>query len=303
MRQLRSAFIALAMCVLPVLATQADIQVIQDLQFGGLVVGPAGGSVILTADGTLILQGGDVLGAAKPPCAVGRFRLQGPPKASFSVKVDPAFPVLNRPGGGAVRIVQFFGAPESFQGHFDASGQAEFRLGGRLDIAAQADPGLYTASQVKLQLNVAACGVGTVQKSFTISVQLKAPLTLSNTEPLDFGSLVPGAAPGLFEVLPGGGFRSLGPGGPTLIKGVPKPAAFVIQGPAGSSYNLRLPSGTTLTGPGGAMKVQGFTCDVPLSGTLGGASTLFHVGGQLLVNPDQPYGQYRGTFTVEVCYP
>jgi hypothetical protein len=303
MRQLSYAFLILAGCVVPASASQAEIQVIQDLQFGGLVVGPAGGSVALTADGTLIPEGGGVLGTAKPPCAVGRFRLQGPPNAPFSVKVDPAFPVLNRPGGGSVRIVQFFGAPERFEGRFDASGQAEFRLGGRLDIAAHTVPGLHVASQVKLQLNVAANGVGTVQKSFTISALLRAPLTLSNTEPLDFGSLVPGAAPGVFEVLPGGGFRTLGTGGPTLVKGVPKPAAFVIQGPAGSSYSLRLPQGTTLTGPGGAMKVQGFTSDVPLSGTLGGASTPFHVGGQLLVNPDQPYGQYRGTFTVEVCYP
>lgn len=63
------------------------------------------------------------------------------------------------------------------------------------------------------------------------------------------------------------------------------------------------PRSTTLTGSGSTMKVQGFTCDIPLSGQLSGSSTLFHVGGQLLVNPDQPYGQYRGTFSVEVCYP
>lgn len=303
MRQLSSACLVLSGCVLPALASQAEIQVIQDLQFGGLVVGPAGGAVVLTADGALIPEAGGVLGTAKPPCAVGRFRLQGPPNVPFSIKIDPAFPVLNRPGGGSVRIVQFFAAPERSEGRFDASGQAEFRLGGRLDIAAHTVPGLYAASQVKLQLNVASCSVGTVQKSFTISVLLKAPLTLSSTEPLDFGSLVPGAVPGVFEVFPGGGFRTLGSGGPTLVKGVPKPAAFVIQGPPGSSYNLRLPQGTTLTGPGGAMRVQGFSCDMPLSGTLGSASTPFHVGGQLLVNPDQPYGHYRGTFTVEVCYP
>jgi hypothetical protein len=296
--------IALSSGVLLAQGVRPDIQVIQPLQFGGLVVNASGGSVVLTANGALSPEGGGFLGVTRPMSAVGMFRLTGPSNGSYLVKVDPAFPVLHGPAGGGVRVVEFLGLPETFQGHFDATGQAEFRLGGRLDMAARTQPGLYTANQVILQLHVAgSSGMETIQRSFSISLLLRAPLVLSSAGPLDFGSLIPGRQPGLFEVFPEGGYRSLGSDGPTLVKGTPKPAAFLLQGPPGSSYSIRLPQNVDLVGPGPAMKVQGFTCDIPLSGILAGPSASFHVGGQLLVKPDQPYGQYRGTFTVEVCYP
>jgi hypothetical protein len=281
-----------------------DIQVVRGLQFGTLVVNPNGGSVALTADGALMPDGVGVLWGSGPSSAAARFRLTGPPNREFTLSLDPRTPQLGPASGGALRVVEFLGSLPDLRGRFDAAGLAEFRLGAKLDIGAQVPPGLYTASQVGLQISVSGdSGVETIQRSFSISVQVRAPLTLANLGPLDFGALIPGTLPGVFEVFPGGGFRSQGAGGPTLLKGSPRPAVFAIQGAPGACYVIHLPSSATLTGSGSTMKVQGFTCDIPLSGQLSGSSTLFHVGGQLLVNPDQPHGLYRGTFSVEVCYP
>jgi hypothetical protein len=311
MKRIRLALLFLS-CLTPMLmsgqapsvaCTRSDIQVVQNLYFGGLVVNPSGGSVTLTEDGALITDGSGVLPGAKPPAMEARFRLTGPPGALFSLRVDPQFPILNSPGGGSVRITEFRGSFPNFQGRFDATGQAEFRLGARLDISANTAPALFTATQAKLQLNVAGSpATGTINKSFTISALLRAPLRLTNLGPLEFGTLLAGSQPGEFEVLPDGSFRSLGANGPTFVRGVPRPAAFSLQGPSGTCYNIRLPQQITLVGPGSGVQVLGFTCDLPLNGILPSGGTAFRVGGRVRIGPAQAYGQYRGTMMVEVFY-
>lgn len=302
-----AAFAALALglhgqTIAPPLS-RPEIQVIRNMSFGGLLVSPRGGSITLTADGLLVPDGPGIQPSAQPPCEAARFRLTGPPGAAFTLKVDPRIPMLTSPTGGSARLVQFDPAM-GFQGSFDHLGQAEFKLGGRLEVEAMTTPGLYQAFQVKLQMDVSdARGPGTVSLPFSISALIRAPFRLVNLGPLQFGGLLPGSLPGAFEVLATGGYRSSGHEGPTLAKGEPAPALFSLQGPPGASYAIQLPDRISLTGPGAPMIVEGFACSVELAGALPPGGITFGVGGRLIVPPDQRLGSYRGVFTVTVSYP
>lgn len=279
---------------------QPDIQVVQPMAFGGLLVSPFGGSVTLTEDGALIPDGGGVVPGSQSPCTEARIRLTGPPGVSFTLKIDPPSPLLGGTAGAAIRLAEFRGSLAGFRGTFDGTGQAEVKLGGRLDVPAGAAPGLYRAARVNLQLQVP--GQAAVTMPFMISALLRAPLFLSAIGDLDFGSLIPGAQSGVFEVLSTGGHRSVQAMGPHLFKGRPSPATFQLQGPVGTGFSIQLPQKMVLTGAGQPLRVEGITCSVAANGVLPAGGLSFGVGAGLVVPPDQAPGIYRGTFTVTVNY-
>jgi len=279
---------------------QSDIQVVQPLAFGGLLVSPFGGSVTLTEDGALIPDGGGVVPGSQSPYTEARIRLTGPPGLSFTLKVDPSSPLLGGTSGTAIRLAEFRCSLAGFRGTFDGSGQAEVKLGGRLDVPSGTAPGLYRASQVNLQLQVP--GQAAVTMPFMISALLRAPLYLNATGDLDFGSLIPGTQTGVFEVLPAGGHQTRQAMGPNLFRGRPAPATFQLQGPVGTSYSIQLPQKILLQGVGQPLRVEGITCSVATNGVLPAGGLSFGVGAGLVVPPDQLPGIYRGTFVVTVNY-
>lgn len=279
---------------------QVDIQVVQPMNFGGLLVSPFGGSVTLTEDGALVPDGGGVVPASQSPFVEARIRLIGPAGAAFTLKVDPSSPMLNGASGAIVRLAEFKSSLPTWRGAFDATGQAEVKLGGRLDVPAGTAPGVYRAAQVNLQLQVP--GQPTVNMPFLISALLRAPLLLNATADLDFGSIIPGSHSGVFQVLPAGGYQSTQASGPMHFKGRPEPAAFQLQGPVGTSYSIQLPQSILLVGPGQPLQVMGFICSTPKNGVLPAGGLTFGVGAGLVVPPQQVAGVYRGTFTVTVNY-
>lgn len=278
-----------------------EIQLVQGLSFGGLLVDNAGGGITLTADGALIALGPGIQANAQPPCNEARFRLSGPPGAAFTLKVDPQFPMLKGPSGGSVRVAEFQ-TLQGFKGTFNALGQADFKLGARLDIEANTAPGEYRATQMKLQLFLAGGGSETATMPFQITALLRAGLRLANSGPMDFGVILAGSQPGRFELLPNGGHHSAA-GGPTLLKGNPRPAQFAIAGYPGTTYTIQLPKSTKLAGPGASIGVEDFTCSTALSGALPPGGLNFGVGASLMVQAAQAPGAYRGTFMVTVNYP
>lgn len=285
--------------------SRAEVVVIQPLSFGGVLVNPAGGTLSLNYDGTLIPEGG-VSRGSQPAAAEARIRLTGPAKADFELQVDPTLPILSGPSGANLRVSELFCSLPGFRGTFDATGLCECKLGARLQIPTNAPTGWYRASTVMLRLKVSGSSNsngGIAKAAITFSVLLRAPLILTNHSDLNFGVLVPGGQSCIFEVLPEGGYRVNGSGGAVLLKGAPHPAAFSLRGPAGASYSIQLPSSIQLVGPGRSMRVQGFKINTPLSGVLPSAGVDFNVGAGLQVEPGQTRGEYRGLFVVSVNYP
>ncbi len=280
-----------------------EIQIIQSMNFAGLLVSPLGGSITLTSDGALIPDGDGIVPSSQSTCTEARFRLTGPPGATFTLQVEPSTPVLVA-AGRSIRLAEFHASlpwarGTELRGTFDATGQAEVKLGGRLDIPAGTPPGLYRAAQVKLQLQVP--GRDAANLPFLISALLRAPLFLTSTGTLDFGSIIPGDQIGRFDVLPSGGHQSQ-TSGPSLFRGLPAPASFQLDGPVGTSYSIQLPKGVQLLGRGQSLRVENFTCSTPMSGVLPPGGLRFGVGAGLVVPPDQVPGVYRSVFTVTVNY-
>ena len=293
--------LAAALALLPCLAQEPGIRLVQDLHFGGLQVADRGGMITLTADGTRVPMG-SVTPILRPASQEARFQLSGPPGARFHLRLEPRNPVLSGPGGGGIRVESFFASLEGLRGSFDAQGLADLRLGAKLDIPAGAPQGPYAARQVFLEVQIEGDTPRTMRQPFAIHAFLRPVLKLSNGGPLDFASLLPGTTQGIFTVGPDGAHRSVPPGGPRLVRGMPRPAAFTLVGPPGADYSLELPTRILLTGPGAPMEVRDFTCDLPVQGSLPSDTVHFQVGASLVVPPGQPSGLYRGLFRVSVSY-
>jgi hypothetical protein len=278
-----------------------NISLVQNLAFGGLLAGPGGGSVTVTASGAVVPLGPN-LQAGAPAAVQARFRLHGPARATFTLQVDPPRPQLSGPSGASLHLAECYASLQGFRGTFDAAGQAEVQLGGRLDIPAGAAPGLYRAPMMRLIMIVQGAGGGTSTYPFQVSALLRGPLLLTNTGPLDFGALLADSRPTQLRVPPTGWYPASGAGTATLFKGRPTPATFTLQGPAGASYSIQLPTSAQLNSSTSSMLVRDFTCSIPRSGQLRGKQMLFGVGATLLVKPMQPPGNYQGSFMVSVNY-
>lgn len=277
-----------------------DIQVVQPMHFGGLLVSSLGGSVTLTEDGALVPESGGIVPSTQPSFMEARLRLVGTPGLPFTLILDPSTPMLTGPSGASVRLAEFRCSLPGLRGTFDATGQAEVKLGGRLDIPVGTAPGIYRALQVNLLMQVP--GQATVTRPFMISALVRAPLQLTATGELDFGALIPGSQTALFEVLATGGSQSLQSSGPQLFRGHPTPATFQLVGPVGTGYSIQLPQSVHLQGQGRSLQVERFTCSVATTGVMPAGGLTFGVGAGLVVPSEQAPGMYRGVFQVTVNY-
>lgn len=132
---------------------------------------------------------------------------------------------------------------------------------------------------------------------------LVSPLSLVNTEDLDFGSIIAGASAGTVVVDANSGARTT-TGGAVAAGGTPRRAEFVGVGRPGLLTIVSIgPSPTLTNGTGGTMAtslaVEGGTGLRLLPGS--GIQT-FRVGGTLSVGANQQQGTYTGTFTLTTIY-
>jgi hypothetical protein len=278
------------------------IRLINPMNFGALSVDPRGGMIDLTALGVLIPIGPGIQPRGLGPLPA-RLLLQGKPKAAFSLYLDPPIPILAGPQGARIPMQAFNSLPVSLQGFFNADGSLQVQIGGRLDCGQNLPPGTY-ATTVRLQMTTpGAKGLpATVSQVFQVKVNLQPNLRLTCLRGLNFGSVAPGPAMGALEVKATGGYLASA-AGPTILKGSPNPAVFLVQGQAGSPYSIQLPTRVILQGPE-PIVVQELTLGSPNQGIiLPGGENRFAVGGKIFIKPDQPAGTYRGSFQVMVVYP
>jgi hypothetical protein len=137
------------------------------------------------------------------------------------------------------------------------------------------------------------------------------PNTLIKTDDLDFGALLSGPAGGTVTINPVTNARSAA-GGVTLVGGDGRRAAF--QGTGGLLLiTVSGSTSVTLTRAGGGAPPMTASL-VRAATTSGGGIALlgatllpsgvqtYYIGGTLNVPPNQPAGDYSGTFTLTVNY-
>jgi len=129
------------------------------------------------------------------------------------------------------------------------------------------------------------------------SVEIAAPIAVTQDTALAFGNIGPSAAAGTVIVSLAGAQSVTG--GVTALGGTVAAGAFTVTGASGATYSVTIPGTVSLTGPGTAMEV---TLTDPGSGTLTGGTDTFNVGGSLAVGANQTAGSYSGTYTVSVNY-
>ena len=130
------------------------------------------------------------------------------------------------------------------------------------------------------------------------TAKISSAITVTEDTAMAFGTILKDAT-GATLVLNTVGGVSGAPGGYTL-SGSAASAAFTASGDPGAPVSLSFASGS-LTGPGTAMALDGFTHNA--GAAFDGAGALsFNVGASLTVGANQISGDYAGTYTVTVNY-
>lgn len=130
------------------------------------------------------------------------------------------------------------------------------------------------------------------------------PLSIVNTEDLDFGTLLRGTAAGTVVIDPTNDARSV-TGGVIAAGGTPNAAQFYTYG--GPLQYVQVTRGQlpilNRVGGGASMTVTQLTLNGPTTRFLSSAGLLdLRVGGTLAVNANQQEGDYVGTFQITVTY-
>lgn len=139
------------------------------------------------------------------------------------------------------------------------------------------------------------------------TVEVLEALTLSNTAPLDFGTIVVDNA-GTVTIAASSTATAVCTGD-VICSGTSSAASFSVTGSAGEVVEVNLPatSGTLLRTGGTAgvaadeIVLDNFTASAPTV-TLTGGSAVFEVGGELTLDGSEVEGVYSTTFNVSVNY-
>lgn len=128
--------------------------------------------------------------------------------------------------------------------------------------------------------------------------------TLTNSQPLAFGSFAPGVSSGTVTINAAGARSSSG--GVFLVpSGAGSAASYTVGGTGGQTYAITLPADgvVVLTSGANSMAVNNFTSNPVMAGVIGGGGTqTLTVGAALSVGGNQPTGSYSGSFNVTVEY-
>ena len=140
--------------------------------------------------------------------------------------------------------------------------------------------------------------------SGNVTVVTVRPLSLVNTEDLNFGNILRGTAAGTVVINPTTGARTT-TGGVTAAGGSPSAAQFFTYSTGNQTLQVRrgpLPI-LNRVGGGATMNVTQLTLNGPVNRFVGPSGVLdLRVGGALSVAANQLDGVYAGTFQIIVTY-
>ncbi len=133
-----------------------------------------------------------------------------------------------------------------------------------------------------------------------VDITVAAPISISASGNMDFGTMVTTGTAGTVTVTPAGARSSVNV---DLLGGLPSAASFDVTGKGNANYSITLPSSATLSSGANTMTIDTFTDDAGASPKLtAGGSETFNVGATLNVGATQAAGTYSGTFAVTVNY-
>ena len=150
---------------------------------------------------------------------------------------------------------------------------------------------------------VAADNVANKTLSVNSYARIITPITLANTDALDFGVIARGAASSTIVVgAVASPSVSVASGDAVVLTSAPQKAAkFTVSGESLKTYAITIPSTATIISGSNNLTITGFTCSNGAIGTIG-TGDIFYVGGTLTVPSTAASASYSGTFNVTVAY-
>lgn len=131
------------------------------------------------------------------------------------------------------------------------------------------------------------------------------PLTLTRIDHLEFGTLIPSAAPGTVTINATTGARTVAGGVTEVASDAGNRAYFGGAGSPGQQVLMALSPPVELVSiAGDAIPVLGMTLDGPAMRTVDPVARTFFVGvgGTLQIAADQPEGDYSADFSLTAIY-
>ena len=132
----------------------------------------------------------------------------------------------------------------------------------------------------------------------TAAVTIFTPITVTQSQGLNFGTITSGAA-GTVQIDATSSSRKVNGGVGAVAQDPGAAGGFVVTGQANAAINVVV--GNSIDGFAGG--ITGKTQVATLPTALVGTSASFPVGGVLNIPANTPAGQYSGTYTVAVNYP
>jgi hypothetical protein len=170
---------------------------------------------------------------------------------------------------------------------------------------------LLALAIIVLGFSAASFGIDTpTTKSANASANIIVPIILTKNVDLVFGNVAVQGAGTVAMAASAAGTRTNSTNITLpVLTGSPSAAKFSVTGEGASTYDVSLPSSTTITaGVGETMTVDTFVSNLPsdrgtISGSAGTSGTgSFYVGATLNIDAAQPVGLYSGSFEVTVNY-
>ena len=157
-------------------------------------------------------------------------------------------------------------------------------------------------------VSVMASAQNTATQSATASAKIVAPITLTKTNDLRFGTIATSSASGTVSVAATVGAQASASGGATMVASSldeTGPAVFTITGESDQTFSLNVKTDDVIKLSNGA-ETMDVTLNIPSfskanNALTGGTKTLI-IGGSLAVGANQASGAYTKTFDVTVAY-
>lgn len=182
----------------------------------------------------------------------------------------------------------------------DASGKLTFFVGARISIPTnQVDQSGLTGSMTVGVEDLSAAEFA--DATATVSGAVIAPISVSATSALNFGTVGVTTFPGSLEVTPSG---ATVPSNVTELAGdIASEAVFTVTGEGNAAYSVTLPTSMTLTSGPNSVIVDGFNHDGGGTPTIGGGGSRdLSIGATLNIGANQLSGTYTGSYTITVNY-
>ncbi len=292
-----AAAVVLAACLVSGLATGTrdaaaavkSVSAKRDIRFGDVAgdADLAGTVVVSPASGKTVTGGAFDFGGTHESA---EFTIETTSEGgSYSCTLPSSFQVTT---DGVNATVDTFTTNPSLSGNLPpGEDKISIFIGATLHLAAGQAAGDYSAN-----FTLTCNGESDSKEA---KVKIFAPISISTSGDMDFGTMLTTGTAGTVTVTPAGARSSVDV---DLFGGLPSAASFDVTGAVGQAYSITLPSSATLSSGGNTMTIDTFNHDAGATPTLPGGSDTFNVGATLNVGATQATGTYSGTFSVTVNY-